>query len=502
VNAESQGDDGLRGKVSRSIGWVVLERWGSRVLQLVVFAVLTRFVAPELFGIIALATSVVAVLQVIVDSGFSKALIQLKELEARDASSAFWTSAAAAVLLYAALYLSAPFLAAWMGEAALTDVLRVMGLVLPISALSQTPAALLERAMDFRVLSLRQLLAATVGAAVAIPLALAGAGVWALVAQTLVTSATACAVLWASTSWRPQFTYSLRSLRRLWPVGVGIMGTELLDALQNNIDKLVIGFFFSAETLGYYYLAQRLGTILLELVTSVISRVSFTTFSRLQDDLPRLNRILRQMTFVASLVAVPVFGIVALFAEQLIPAFSGPGWQPAIPILWGLAGGWALSSVMYFDRTVLLATSRAGSAFWLALLQNGVGLVLVFALLPLGIAGVVISRWARVFTWPVRLWVMHRAINLRVARYVLQLVRVIVAFVPSAALIVVLQQTAWADLEWPILSFVAPVGVVATALYAGLAWWLAGSENRAALRPFIESVTRRVLRRRPPGHGA
>lgn len=489
------GSDDLRRRVTRSIGWVVIERWGSRLLQLGVFAVLTRIVAPDMFGVVALAMSVIAVLQVVVDSGFSKALVQMKTLDANDASTAFWTSVTLASLLYAGLFFTAPMLANALGDDSLTSVLRVLGLVLPFGALSQTPVALLERQLQFKILSLRQVFAAVIGSCAAVAVAIGGGGIWALVTQSIATAAVSFVALWASTSWRPKFVYSLASLRRLWPIGLSIMGTELLDALQGNIDKLVVGFAFNVEILGYYYVAQRLGTILMELVTTVISRVSLTTFSRVQEDLPRLNRIFRQMTFAAGVVGVPVFGLSAVFAPQLFPLIFGPGWEPAIPILWGLAGGWALSAVMYFDRPVLLATGHAKSAFGLAFLQNVMGIVLLVALLPFGIAGVVISRWARVIVWPVRLWVMRRTIELPIRLYVSQVLRVVVAFIPPALVVIALQQTGWAHGAWGFLTFALPTGLAALAAYAGLIWWLAGEENRRALRPFASGVIRRLRRR-------
>jgi teichuronic acid exporter len=488
-------DDGLRKKVTSSIGWIVVERWGSRLLQLLVIAVLTRLVAPEAFGVISLATAIVAVLQVLVDSGFAKALVQLDELRAKDASTAFWVSLLLSVAAYAALFASAPLFSVWLERPELTDVLRILGASLPISALSQAPAALLERSFGFKVLSIRQLVAATAGALVSLPVAFLGGGVWALVAQTLTTSVVACAVLWAATPWRPKFEFSRASLRRLWPVGVSIMGTELLDAVQGNIDKLVIGFAFDAETLGYYYVAQRVGMILTELVTTVIARVSLTTFSRVQDDLPRLNRIFRQMTFVAGAVGMPIFALTAAFGAQVIPFVFGPGWTESIPILWGLAAGWGLGAVMYFDRTVLLARGKAKSAFWLALLQNAAGVALLFSLLPFGMVGVVISRWARIFVWPVRLLVMRRAIDLNVSLYVLQIAKVVAAILPWVVIVALLQSSEWAHGEWTMITFVLPVGLLALAGYAVLLWMLAGAENKTALRPIMEKLGARVRRR-------
>jgi O-antigen/teichoic acid export membrane protein len=495
--AEQPSDDSrnLRRDVTRSIGWVVAERWGSRLLQFAVFALLARLIAPEDFGLISLATAVIAVLRVLVESGFTKSLIQLKELGPKDASTAFWTSMGLALVVYGALYASAPLVAEWMSMPALVDVLRVLGLSLPISALSQTPAAILEREFNFKVLSVRQLVAATVGALAAIPVALLGGGVWALVTQTMVIAGVSAVVLWATATWRPRFEYSLEALKRIWPVGLSIMGTELLDAVQGNIDKIVIGLVFTPEVLGYYYLAQRLGTLLMELVTTVISRVSLTTFSRIQDDLPRLNRVFRQMTFAAGVVGVPVFALTAVFAPQLIPFIFDDGWEPAIPILWGLAAGWALAAVMYFDRPVLLARGQAKSAFWLSALQNVVGIGLLFALLPFGILGVVISRWARVFVWPVRLWVMKRTINLHIGKYLLEISRVILAMLPGGVLVCLLQLTNWAQGEWAMLTFVLPMGIVTIVLYLAMVWMVAGEQNRAVLRPMIADIWRRLRRR-------
>ncbi|WP_456284716.1 lipopolysaccharide biosynthesis protein [Microbacterium sp. JZ101] len=490
--ASNEEPDDLRGKVARSVGWVVAERWGSRLLQLGVIAVLTRFVSPDDFGLISMATSITLVLQVVVDSGFAKALIQLDKLAAKDASTAFWTSLGVASVVYAALYFASPLLATAMGEHELTSILRAMGLSLPIWALSQTPSALLEREFQFRTLSIRQLVAAIAGAAAAIPVALLGGGAWALVTQTLTGAAVACMVLWASTAWRPRFEYSRDSLRRIWPVGLSIMGTELLDALQGNVDKIAVGFFFNSEILGFYYLAQRVIQILMELVTTVIARVSLTTFSRVQNDLPRLNRIFGQLTLVAGIVGIPIFALVSALGPQIIPLVFGRGWEQSIPILWGLSIGSSLTAIMYFDRPALLSRGRAKAAFWLAALQNVVGILLLFVLMPLGIWGVIISRWARVFVWPVRLLVLHREIGLRIGTYLLQILRPVLAIAPIVVGIALLQGTSWAEAPWPFVSFALPVGLVGLVLYGAIVWMIAGDENRSAMRPFVDGAMRKL----------
>lgn len=487
--------DGLRARATRSIGWVVVERWSVRLISLLVLVALSRLLTPAEFGVVALAMSVTAVLQVFADSGFSRALVQRKTLGPADASTAFWMSLTVSILLAALLIVTAPLIASLLDTPELTPILQVLSIALPLNALSQTPAALLERELNFKPLSIRQLVGALCGAAVSIPLALVGWGVWALVAQTVVSAAAAVVTLWASTPWRPRWEFSRESLRQLWAVGGAILGVDLMDAIQANIDKIVIGALFSTSELGYYFLAQRLGTILIELVTSVVARVSLTTFSRVQDDPIRLNRIFRQLTFAASAVSVGVFGMVAVFAPQIIPAVFGPDWDAAIPILWVLAPGWALGAVMYFDRSALLATGHAASALWLALLTNVVSIAMVFLFAPFGVLGIAFSRLARFVVWPVRLLVLHKAIGLRVWRYLAQIGRCVAASIIPLGGAALLQLTTWANAPAALWSFALPVGIVAAAAYGVLVYLLAGSENRATLRPVLAALQSRVTRR-------
>jgi teichuronic acid exporter len=255
-------------------------------------------------------------------------------------------------------------------------------------------------------------------------------------------------------------------------------------------------WFFSAQELGYYYLAQRIGTILIELVTTVMSKVTLTTFSKVQDDLPRLNRIFLQMTFASAAIGVPMFGLVAALATQIVPFAFGDGWEQTVPILWILACGWAFGAVMYFDRSAFLAIGRANVALHVAVLQNIVGVVLVFALLPLGIFGVALSRWSRIVTWPVRIWALKRLIGLPVWKYLGQVFRCVLAMIPVVVGIAFLQLTPWASSEHAFWTFAVPLGAAGLLVYVLLLWLLAGRENRAVLRQIGSDVQGKVNRKK------
>lgn len=484
---ESVGDKALRG-----IGWVVVERWGSRIVTLVVFTLLARLLSPADFGLLSLATVVTAILQVFVDSSFNRVLVQRAKLGAKDASTIFWTSNLIAVALYAIVFFAAPILAVLLGDARLVDILRVQSLAIPIAALSSTPAALLERDFKFKALSIRRVAGTVVGAVVAVSLAFAGAGVWALVGQTLAQSIVGLILLWAASHWRPKLEFSLAALRSMADVGFSVLGVGLLNAVQSNIDKLIIGVAIDPTALGYYFLAQRILNIVSELVTSVVAQVSFTTFSRVQGDVRRVNVAMRGLTFASASVAIPVFAILALLAPYFIPVVFGDDWIAAVPVFQLLTPSIILASITYFDGNLLIAVGKARSAFGIALAQNIVGIALLVLAVPYGINAVALSRSVRVIVlWPLRLVLLAKQASIAIKPYMRQLMSCAIAVLPVITLLLLLGLTPWAGVANSFFLYAIPVGVIGILLYIAVLWPIAGDEQRGTIRRVAQKVQRR-----------
>lgn len=484
-------EEPLGARAARSIGWIALEQWSIRILSMVVFIALARLVPKHDFGLVAMATVFTTVLQVFVSSGFSTALIQRKHVSDVDSSTAFWTSIGISLTLYGLLASLSPWLESVLHIHGLGQVLVVMGLMLPLTALSRVPAALLTREFQFKTLGIRQMIASGAAALAALGVAVAGGEIWALVTQVLVEASVGTAVLWRTTTWRPSLSYSTKSLRDLWSIGFGQMLTDLLDAVQAQLDKLIVGALFSTSDLGTYAVAQRLGVLIQSMLSSVIARVSLTTFSRVNGEPERVRHVFHQLTFAASFVSFPAFGMVGVLAPQLIPALFGPGWEGAVPIVQVLAIGWAFSSIALFDRGALVGTGHVATALWLAIVQNVISAVLIVAFAPFGVIGIAWSRLARLATWPIRLVVLHRAIGLDALRYVLQVMRVALAVVPAIAVIALLQATPWANSRLSLFTFVMPLATAGAVTSIALAWVFADASNRESVRNALNGVPRR-----------
>lgn len=469
------------GAVTRATFWSGLERTVNRLATLAIFIMLGRLLAPEHFGLAALAGAFTSLVEIFVDQGFSKALVQRRSLSRAALDTAFWTAAATGVGLTAAGVLAAPLVAQVLGEQTLVGVIRWLSAGFLFTALSTTQQALLQRAFAFRTLAVRRLSATVVGGVVGIALAAQGAGVWALVGQTLARALVGTVVLWAAASWRPGLAVSRGEFAELFRFGVNVVGIEFLNFFTRQGDSLLIGTVLGPVALGYYTVATRVLSVMIEVLVGTINQVVTPTFSRLQDDPAATRRAFYGAIRLCQAVALPAFVGVAVLAPELLTVAFGPRWAPSAPVLQALALLGGIQSSTYFDRGVLFAAGRPHIELRLTLAAT-IGNLVAFALaMPWGIVGIAVALLVRSLVfWPIRLWALHRVAGIEPAPYLRQWARPLLVSALMAAALLALR-----GLLGPAL--LAPP-VLAAAVFAG------GLVYVAALRVFARDVTRELLR--------
>ena len=179
-------ENSLKSKVVQGLFWKVLEQGGSQGIQFIVALVLARLMTPEEYGTISLITIFITIANTLVQSGFATALVQGKEVEDEDYSSVFWISMLLSVVLYIALFLGAPWIAAYFRTPVLEALVRVMGVVLFPGAVVSIQTAFVSRNLRFRQLFQSTMVAVVISGVVSIALAMRGFGVWAMAAQQIV----------------------------------------------------------------------------------------------------------------------------------------------------------------------------------------------------------------------------------------------------------------------------------------------------------------------------
>ncbi len=201
------------------------EKIGSMLLAMAVRLVILRLLTRDILGFMSIPSAVVTVLLVIVDSGFSQSLVRHKGPSQSDYKSVFLFNIAVSAVLYGAGG-PGPLAARWYGMPEIARIAPVFFLLLPLNALCAVQNTIFIRQFRFALLSKVTFLSSLAGGLTAIALAMAGWGIWSLVAERVIAVGMRTALLWWLSDWRPCGKCSVKPLREMAPFGCSLMVTD------------------------------------------------------------------------------------------------------------------------------------------------------------------------------------------------------------------------------------------------------------------------------------
>lgn len=267
-----------REKTASSIFWTSFRDVFQRLMTFVVFLILARLLEPEDFGLVALASAFIVFVELFIRVGFAEAIVQRDELEAGHMDTAFWLIFGIGVVLTLVSVALAGVVSRHFDYPELASVLRWLSLTIVLISLTRIQEAILRRQFQFRALAIRTLIAGFCGGAVGVVMAFSGMGVWSLVAQQLVEASVGLVVLWGSSHWRPGLKVSNTYFRDLYGFGINMVGVQFMHFLDQQANRLIIGYVLGATSLGYYTIAQRLIVIVQQVIGKNVVAVLFPAF--------------------------------------------------------------------------------------------------------------------------------------------------------------------------------------------------------------------------------
>ncbi|MEQ1855561.1 MAG: lipopolysaccharide biosynthesis protein [Longimicrobiales bacterium] len=313
--------------------WSLIQNVGGQAVTLTFYVLLAVALTPVEFGIVGLATVWTAVLSAFTELGFGAALVQRREITSEHTSTTFVVNLAVGVLLGGVGALVAGPVATWFDEPLLRPVVTALSLGFVLRAPGLTHAALALRDMRFRTLAMRDIVANGLGGAVGLSLAIAGFGVWSLVALNLVVAASATAIMWLGDSWRPRFgDVSKRALAELWPYSSSILGFNLFKAVAQNADRLIVGQLLGTAAVGFYSVASRLVLQAIAVPINALGVYLFPKVSRADGDLVAARESYGVVLALSLAIAVPFVVAVLAAAPALVP-WLGEAWLPVVPLM-------------------------------------------------------------------------------------------------------------------------------------------------------------------------
>lgn len=361
--------------------WSMLERVSVQSVQFILGIILARILSPSEYGTIGLLTVIIAFMQVFVDSGFSKALIQKQDRTQTDISTVFFFNVIISIVCYVLLWISAPFIANYYNNTLLIDLMRVISLSLIFGAFFSIPTTLFTIKFDFKSIARTNLIATILSGIIAVWMAYEGYGVWALVLQTVLKSMLTVFIMWFQIKWKPTLVFSKTSFHSLFSYGSKLLLSSVLNMSVNNFSNLFIAKVTTFKDLGFYTRGTQFADMIFTTFSSVLDSVLLPSLASIQNEKEKLIHLTRLTIKSAALIATPILLGLACIAEPLIKFLLTDKWLEAVPIMQIICLARLITIISGINVNVLYAIGRTD----LALKQQYIKLIIRIVFLVIAI---------------------------------------------------------------------------------------------------------------------
>ena len=371
-------------KTARTSLWSGIEKIGTLGIQFVISMLLARLLAPDDYGAIAMLTVFIAISNQVVACGFVNALIRKLECKSIDYSTAFYFNIVVSLICYAFLYLIAPYVAIFYNMDILCPVLRACGLSIPIGALTLVQDAILQRNLQVKKLTLVSVTTSVLSGIFAVCLAYKGFGIWALVFNQLFGGLLRAVLLWYKTLWLPKWEYSKESMKYLWNFGSKMLLTEFISVTYANIYSIVIGKFYTSNTLGVFNRGQNIAILLPNVLEGIFVRNSLPIMSQLQNDNERLIHVYAEFIRLTCFLTFPVVIMMTILADPFVRFVLTEKWLGCVVYIQIFSLNAMLSPANSVNLNLLQVYGRSDYTLKAEVIKKSVGFLLVALLLPYG----------------------------------------------------------------------------------------------------------------------
>lgn len=479
----------LRQKVVGGFFWVAISSVSLQAIGFVSSAVLAQLLPPRDFGLIEIALVFVSLSTILAEFGLGRALIQWVGDVREAAHTGFFLNIVLSLAAALALFTLAPTVARFYQTAEVTWVVRALALNIVLSGLGVVPGSLLERELAFRRKTFAEVAPQVCYALIAIGLALAGGGVWSLVAGLTVSALVRTVLFWQRAGFRPKPRFDRGMACRLVSFGGYLAFISLLLFVTSNLDVAYLGRVADPTQVGFYGLAMTITKLAVDLTASLFGRLTFPVFSRLQEETRQVGRAYLQAMRYSTYAALPmIFGIFAV-APWAVICIYGARWAPAVPLTRILCLFALFRTLSRLVGNVFTATGRPDVSSKIVLFRLS-----LFGLLLLVLG----SRWhASGVAWAAALsravsgvwsiWLVNRHLSIPHRRFI----SAIALQMGAAAVMCVGVTLAGMALETSVFSLVLLVAL-GVALYAGLLAAFGGRPVRRDLDDILALLRERL----------
>ncbi|HLF51309.1 lipopolysaccharide biosynthesis protein [Flavobacterium sp.] len=356
--------------------------------------VLARILGPSEFGLMGMISVFIAIGASLVDSGLSTSLIRTQNADDSDYTTVFYLNLGISFFLYLIFFFGAPFIADFYNQDILANIIRLYCLSFIITAFSSVQLTLLNKEMQFRKIMQYNIPGNIIGVITGIALGYLGYGVWSIVWMYLITQLVQSIILWSFSEWKPSKTFSKEKMKYHYAFGYKLTLSGLLDTVFKNSYNIIIGKYFSVQSLGYFERAQAFNDYSVSTLTGIISGVSYPLLAKLQNQKDKITEVYKKLLQFTFFITAPLMLGAAAIAKPLFLLVLGEQWLPAVSFFQILCLGGMFYPIHVFNISVLKVYGRSDLFLKLEIIKKIVFTISLLLAFQFGIYGLV---WSSVF---------------------------------------------------------------------------------------------------------
>lgn len=371
--------------------WTAVERFSNQFIQFGVSIVISRLIDPEEFGILAVLLVFINISQVFIDSGLGSSLIYYNQINKNDFNTTFSFNTAVSFILLLLIFAFSSVIENFYDISNLSTYLRVSSCVLITNSLIVVPTAILKIKLDFKKLSLSNLISNTISAFIGVSMAVIGYGVWALVGQMLSKSILLSVLLFIQCKWIPKLTFYKKSFQKLYKYGVNIFATSIITKFTEEGISTVIAKFLTPFNLGIFTRSMQFASFPTSCIGSLMITVTFPALSAAKSDKERYNKLYIGALHLQSFLVIPLYLWLAVAAKPIVLLLLTDKWIAAVPVFQILCIGRVLALLAITTEQNLNAIGRSDLCLKQQIFKMILKILLFVIALPFGIIAVAIA---------------------------------------------------------------------------------------------------------------
>ena len=381
----------LRSKTVKGVAVLGAGKGFGRIISFAITIVLARILSPDDYGLMAMAMVICGFISFFNEIGLGSAIIQRKDVTARQLDGAFSISVIASISLYGFTYLVAPSIGDFYNNEQIADMLVVLAISFVIGAFATVSNALISKNMQFKALAGIELTTILTQAALTLTFALLGYEAWSLVFGFIFAQLIRAVLVIIFARWRPTTFGAFTEAIDLIKFGLTVTYSRLTWYAYSNAATFIIGKVSGEKQLGIFSMAATLAGLPTEHLTSLIRQVASPVFAKLQDNLAELNKLLYGFTAGLAMITFPVLAGIGVTAPELIPILLGEQWLAVIFPVQALSVMGLIKSISPLLTQALTSTGKVNiTAKYTTICSVIVPLAVLFGVLWQGINGVAI----------------------------------------------------------------------------------------------------------------